>query len=222
MEIKYLGHSCFRIKGKDVIIVIDPVSPETGFKLAKVSADVVTVSHQHPDHNYLKIVTGTTVHPQPFVIDAPGEYEIGGAFIDGITSFHDNSKGGKRGKNIIFNYELEGITLCHLGDLGHELDSSQIDEIDDVDILFIPVGGNVTIDAETALKVVNQIEPKIIIPMHYKTAQTNIEIQPVAEFLKLMGVENLTPVDKLNISVDQLPVDRQVVLLTAKGDKAEE
>ena len=222
MEIRFLGHSCFRIKTKDAVIVTDPVSPETGYKLNKVSADIVTVSHQHEDHNFLKIVTGTQQRPEPFVVDAPGEYEVAGVFIDGFLSYHDNQKGEKRGKNTIFRFEAEGVKVCHLGDLGSELDDGLVDEIDEVDVLLIPVGGGVTIDDQTAMKVINQIEPKIVIPMHFKTTQTKMEIAGVENFLKEIGVDNLPAVDKLLVSRDSLPQDRQVVLLAAKGDKAEE
>lgn len=217
MEIQYLGHSCFRIKGKDAILLTDPYSPQIGLKLAKTSADIVTISHQHYDHDNSAVVIGTTKRQNPFIISGPGEYEISGVFVYGLASFHDQVKGAKRGTNTIYVINIDGIRLAHLGDLGHRLTDEQLEEVNGVDILFVPVGGKYTIDAQQAVEVVGQIEPRIIIPMHYKVSGLKIDIAPVEEFLKDMGVEETKPQDKLIITKEKLPEERKVVVLNARS-----
>lgn len=217
MEIQYLGHSCFRIKGKDAILLTDPYSPQIGLKLAKTSADIVTISHQHYDHDNSAVVIGTTKRQNPFIISGPGEYEISGVFVYGLASFHDQVKGTKRGTNTIYIINIDGIKLAHLGDLGHRLTDEQLEEVNGVDILFVPVGGKYTIDAQQAVEVVGQIEPRIVIPMHYKVSGLKIDIAPVEEFLKDMGVEETKPQDKLIITKEKLPEEREVVVLNARS-----
>lgn len=211
MEIRYLGHASFRIKGKKAILVTDPYDPYLGFKMAKVSADIILVSHDHKDHNNVAAV-GKTVRKEPFVISGPGEYEILGISVFGIASFHDNSGGKERGKNTIYIINLDGMRLVHLGDLGHKLDDQQLEEVNGADILFVPVGGVYTVGPKEAVEVVGQIQPKIVIPMHYKVPGLTLDLVPVDEFLKEMGVE-VKPVPRLVISKDKLPEEREVVVL---------
>jgi len=182
MDITYLGHSAFRIKTKNHTIVTDPYNSSIGLKFPKTEADLVTVSHDHFDHNDL---SGLKDYKKVF--NSPGEYEIGGVSVFGIPSFHDNKKGEERGKNTIFVIETEGVTICHLGDLGHLLAEDQIDEIGDVDILLVPVGGTYTISAKEAVDVVQAIDPKIIIPMHYKLPGLKVDIESCDKFIKEMG-----------------------------------
>ena len=164
MDITYLGHSSFKIKGKQASIVTDPYDSEmVGMKFPKVDADIVTISHHHADHD-----RGDGVSQVKKIIDGPGEYEISGVSIIGLTSFHDNKKGADRGKNTIYVIEMDNLRLLHLGDLGHVLSENQIKEIGDVDILFVPVGGFYTLDPQVAVEVLKQIGPSIVIPMHYK------------------------------------------------------
>ena len=189
MDISYLGHSAFKIKGKTATIITDPFdSGMVGLKFPKSDADIVTVSHNHDDHSQTSLVTGVKR-----VIEGPGEYEIGGVSFIGIPSFHDNKKGDERGKNTIFVIEIDGLRLCHLGDLGHALNESQLSEIGDIDILFVPVGGQFTIGPKEAVEVANSIEPKVIIPMHYLTDSMNQEafgaLSKVDEFLTEMGLK---------------------------------
>lgn len=182
MEITYLGHSSFKIKGRAATIVTDPFGEGYGLKYPKVEADMVTVSHDHGDHNNAKAVTGVTK-----VISAPGEYEIKGVSIIGLPTYHDGKKGTERGKNTIYVIEIDGFRLLHLGDLGHKLTDETIKEIGNVDILFIPVGGFYTIDAKEAVEVYKQIGPTIIIPMHYKsdgTGEVLSKLLPLEDFLK--------------------------------------
>lgn len=219
MEITYLGHSCFRIKGKKNIIVTDPYEDYVGFEMPRVSADIVTVSHHHQDHNNISAVKGTTKREEPFIVDGPGEYEISGISIFGIASFHDSSRGTKRGENTIYLITIDSLRLAHLGDLGHKLTEAELEEINGVDILLIPIGGTYTIDDNEAIEVIGQIEPRIIIPMHYKTPDMKpnfgIEIT-VDDFLKAIGEEANKAKDKLIISKEKLPEEREIVVLKRK------
>jgi L-ascorbate metabolism protein UlaG (beta-lactamase superfamily) len=208
MDINWLGHSCFRLKGKQATIVTDPFPPDLGYTLGKPTADIVTVSHQHPGHAYYKGIGG-----DPKVIAGPGEYEVKGVLIIGIATFHDADGGQKKGRNTVYLIELDGITVCHLGDLGHVLTAEQVEEIDDVDVLLLPVGGGSTINAATATEVIRQIEPKVVIPMHYQTPVLKRELAPVDGFLKEMGIERPTSQPKLSFNPSSLPVSTQVFLL---------
>ena len=208
MDINWLGHSCFRIRGKQASIVTDPYPPDLGYSLGKQTADIVTVSHQHPSHSYVPGVGG-----EPRLITGPGEYEIKGVLIIGITTFHDAEGGSKRGKNTIYLMDVDGVTICHLGDLGHVLTAEQVEEIDDVDVLLLPVGGVSTISASMAAEVIRQLEPKVVVPMHYKTPALNRELGPVDKFLKEMGIERLDSQPKLSLTPSSLPASTQVFLL---------
>ena len=208
MDINWLGHSCFRIKGKQAVIITDPYPPDSGYSPGKLTADIVTVSHQHPSHSYVQGVSG-----EPKLVIRPGEYEISGVLIIGIPTFHDAEGGGKRGKNTVYLMEVDGITVCHLGDLGHVLTAEQIEEIDDVDMLLLPVGGVSTIDAPMAAEVIRQLEPKVVVPMHYKTPALTRELGSVEKFLKEMGVEGVNSQPKLSLTPSSLPFSTQVFLL---------
>jgi L-ascorbate metabolism protein UlaG (beta-lactamase superfamily) len=215
MEIKFLGHSSFKIRGKEVTIVTDPYDASVGFKFPKVEAEIVLISHDHQDHNQQGLVGG-----KPYVITGPGEYEVKGVSLLGLRTFHDESQGAKRGTNTVYRIEFEGINLCHLGDLGHQFSSSQLSELNGVDILFIPVGGVYTIGPKRAVEVITQLEPKIVIPMHYRVPEqkgnkTFAQLSGVEEFLKEIG-EEVTPQPKLIVSRDRLPAEREVVVLERK------
>jgi len=147
------------------------------------------------------------------VIDGPGEYEIGGVLIMGIATFHDGERGKKRGKNTVYLMEIDEISVCHLGDLGHVLTGEQVEEIDDVDVLLLPVGGVSTIDAPVAAEVVRQLEPKAVIPMHYKTPALGWELEPVERFLKEIGAKEVNSQPKLSLTKSNLPASTQVFLL---------
>jgi len=208
MEITHIGHSCFKIVGKNLTVVTDPFNhPRISLKMPKVEANVVTVSHDHQDHNYKEGVKG-----EYLLLDSPGEYEVKECFFQGILSFHDDKQGAERGTNTIFTMEIDGIHLCHLGDLGTELTSEQLEAMDGVDILMIPVGGTYTIDAKTAVKVINDVTPKIVIPMHYKFPGGLDNIAPLDKFLNEMG-EEAERLDKLKIMKKDLPEEMKVVIL---------
>ena len=216
MKITWKGQACFKIitkkRGeKPVSIVIDPFSEEIGLKLGKPSADILLITHDHHDHNNIKAVAGS-----PFLITGPGEYEIKGVFIQGIPGYHDEEKGQKRGKLTIYTIETAGLSLCHLSDLGQkELTSEQIEQIGEVDILMIPVGGNYTISSKEALKIMSQIEPKIIIPMHYSLPKLKIKLDGIDKFLKTLGVNSIKPKEKLVIRKKDLSHEEaKIIVLT--------
>lgn len=212
MEIRYLGHASFHLKGKDESVVTDPYDQAmTGLKFPKVEAGIVTVSHHHGDHD-----RGDQVEGNPLVVDIPGEYEKHGVRITGFGVYHDNEKGVKRGQNTMFKIEVDGVSVLHCGDLGHTLSEELAEEIDVVHILLVPVGGFYTIDAREAYEVVKQIEPTIVIPMHYKTDQHSVEfasIAPLAEFLKVMEIGEYEAVKKLTVKRDTLGEEMKVVVM---------
>lgn len=213
MDITSLGHASFRIRGKNATVVTDPYDPTlVGMKFPKhVEADIVTVSHEHTDHSSVAQVEGN-----PFVIKGPGEYEVKGVGVVGLSAFHDDQKGASRGRNTIYRIEIDGIAIVHLGDLGHTLSTSEIDELDGVNILMTPVGGVYSLTPAQAVAVVNEIEPEIVIPMHYGRPELNQKefggLSPVSAFLKEIGKE-ATPQLKLSITKDKLPAEMQVVIL---------
>ena len=212
MDITWLGHSCFRIKGNNAVVITDPFPPDLGYKLGKQTANIVTVSHQHPSHSYIQGIEG-----DPKVIKGPGEYEISGVLVIGIGAYHDAIKGQSRGKNNIYLMEIDGVAVCHAGDLGHVLSDDQVEELGNVDVLMLPVGGVSTINATLAAEVVRKVEPKVVIPMHYGTPQTTRELDPVEHFLKEMGRSDTEAKSRVSVTRNNLPAGMQVYLLTPQG-----
>lgn len=212
MDINWYGQALVRLKGKTATVIIDPFSPEfTGLKLPKdLSANVVLKTHDHQDHSNIEAVSG-----DPIKITGPGEYDTKGVAVVGIGVFHDKSQGSERGKNTMYNIHIDGLNVVHAGDLGHTLTQEQIDEIGLTDILLIPVGGVYTINAKEAVEVVAQLEPRIIIPIHYGGVPgLKFPLDPLDNFLKEMGAEGLTPQPKLSVTKDKLPDEPQVVVLS--------
>ena len=209
MDIKYLGHSSFLIKTKTARIVTDPFDPDmVGIKFPKTEADVVTISHNHKDHNQFKNVSGVN-SVDPLIIDMPGEFEKMGVRIFGFQSFHDKTQGAERGENILYKFESEGISVLHCGDLGVIPEESFLETIGEVDILMIPVGGIYTIDAEEAVSLVKKIEPSIVIPMHYGSGK----LAPVSEFTKKFGLDNPVPLPKLVYKKEEIEQEMKVIVL---------
>ena len=186
MKIEYLGHSSFKLtESTGTSVVCDPYAADVGFEMDRVRADAVTVSHGHFDHNNINAVEGN-----PIVLDKECSYDLPGVEIDAIKSFHDKQRGKKRGENLIFKFRMDGIDVCHLGDLGEDCSSELIDLLLPVNVLLIPVGGTYTIDAATAKKYVDAIAPDAVIPMHYRTPESKIDIAKIDGFLALCkGVE---------------------------------
>jgi L-ascorbate metabolism protein UlaG (beta-lactamase superfamily) len=209
VDITWLGLSCFRIRGSQAVIITDPFPPGLGYTLGKQTADIVTVSHPHPSHSY-----DQGINSEHRLVKGPGEYEISGVLILGIGTYHDSVKGQSRGKNTIYLMEIDGVNVLHLGDLGHVLSDDQVEEIGNVDVLLLPVGGVSTINAAMAAEVMRKLEPKVVIPMHYKTTKSDRDLEPVENFLKEMGQTQVDPRPKLNISRTNLPLTTEVVVLT--------
>ncbi len=216
MTITWFGHSCFRIEAKEgsstgsvqVSVLIDPFSKDIGLRLPRIKDNLVLVTHQHYDHNNIG-----DANPEAFIIDGPGEYEKQGVSVRGIQSFHDKSGGKERGLNTIYVIKVEDMTVCHMGDFGQEkFEEHQLEEIGDVDILIVPVGGIYTIDYKEAVNVIGQIEPKIVIPMHYKIKDLKLDIAGPEKFLKEIG---LVPekIDKLKIAKKNLPVEEMKLVM---------
>lgn len=212
MDIKYLGHSSFHIKTKDSTVVTDPYDTKmVGIKYPKVDADIVTVSHQHGDHNAVAAVGG-----KPLVIDWPGEYEKRGVRITGYQTFHDKNKGADRGENIMFKIEADGISILHCGDLGLVPDQNFIEDIGEVNILMVPIGGFYTIDPQEAVEVVRKVEPSIVIPMHYNheklDQQMFSKLATVQDFLQKIGATPETTA-KLTVKKEDFQVEGMKVVV---------
>lgn len=217
MQIVWKGHSFFQIitgpaKDVQVVLAIDPFDESIGLKPSQFGADILLVSHDHRDHNNVRAVSGN-----PFLIDGPGEFEIKGVYIQGIPGFHDSNLGKERGASTIFTIESEDLKICHLGDFGQkELFAEQLEDIGEVDVLLLPVGGNYTIDAAGAAKIIAQIEPKIAIPMHYQVPKLNLKLDGVDKFLKAMGQKAQEPLPKLTVKKKDLEDEKtKIVLLKA-------
>ena len=208
MEISWLGHSCFKLRDKQATLITDPYPPDLGYSLGKQIADIVTLSHQHPGHSFAQGINGN-----PKIVTGPGEYEISNMLIIGVSTFHDNEKGIKRGKNTVYLIEMNEVSICHLGDLGHILSHKQITDIGLVDILLIPVGGYFTIDHKQATVISQSLKPRVIIPMHYKNSKCNYPISKVDEFLR--GKNNVRRLDlnEVDYKKSELPEAVEIVVL---------
>jgi len=214
MDVAYLGHASFLLRYKSVRVVCDPFNKEVGFSPVKVRADIVTVSHEHGDHNQLSGVEG-----EPMVIRGPGEYEIKEVSITGIQTFHDDKEGSLRGKNTSYAIDIDDLRVCHLGDLGHRLEERHLNLMDGVDILMVPVGGVYILDSKEALEVIKQIGPSVVIPMHFKTREHDKKIfgklATVEEFIKESGMEARRE-KKLTVKKLDLPEEMEIIVLERK------
>jgi L-ascorbate metabolism protein UlaG (beta-lactamase superfamily) len=215
MNIQYYGHSCFKIVTKpagrgqdDVTIFMDPFDKSFGLRPPQGSADLVMVSHDHHDHNNIEALKG-----EPAVIDIPGEYSVKGINIVGLRSYHDNKNGEERGQNTIFILETEDMRICHLGDLGHDLDEKQMEKINGLDILMIPIGGKYTIDGKKAVDIVKKIEPKVVIPIHYKINGSTMDVDDEKKFCAEMGNCPKEKVTKINLKKKDLEEKNMEVIL---------
>ncbi|MEO7000738.1 MAG: MBL fold metallo-hydrolase [Ktedonobacterales bacterium] len=215
MELSWLGHSSFRLRGKESTLITDPPGLSTGYALGRLTADIVTISHHHAGHDYVQGVGG-----EPHVVDGPGEYEIQQTLITGVQTYHDNEHGKRLGRNTAYLITLDDIHFCHLGDLGGKLDSHAQEALNGCDVLLIPVGGGNALNAEQATEVISQLEPRLIVPMHYATPaykQGDAPLDPIETFLHAMGVAAPEPVGRLNITPASLPAEMQIVLLNYRG-----
>lgn len=212
MEITWLGHACFRLRGREVTVLTDPYGgADWGYAPLTVAADIVTLSHAHPHHSDLDGVSG-----EPRILRGPGEYEIGGVMVWGIPTHRRVGPDGKeRARNTAYSVQMEGLTVCHLGDLGYPPGAEQLAQLKNADVLLVPVGGHCTIGGAEAAEIVANIEPTIIIPMHYATPETQgaLELDTIDRFCREMGASGLAPQARLNVSAGSLPSEPTVVLL---------
>lgn len=212
MKIKYLGHSCFKLtESTGTTIVCDPYSSEwVGYEMPPVKADAVTVSHRHGDHDAVENVSGN-----PIIIENERGRDLTGVEITGVKSFHDSSRGKKRGENTIFKFRMDGIDVCHLGDLGEACSTELIDMLLPVNVLLIPVGGNYTIDAEMAKEYVDRLMPDVVIPMHYRTRDCKIDINKLEDFTDLFDEDTVMEADddSLYLSRSDLTGETRVIVL---------
>jgi L-ascorbate metabolism protein UlaG (beta-lactamase superfamily) len=211
-EIRWFGHNCFRIRAKEATVLTDPVGKRTGYSLPKQTVDIVTLSHEHAGHVNLE-----AVKPGFKMISGPGEYEMNDTFITGIRTYHDKQQGAELGYNTVYLIELENLKFGHLGDLGHQLSDSLIEQCGSVDVLFVPAGGGPVLPPSEMSELIANISPKIVIPMQFRTARGDAERDEVAPFLKHLGVEAPPPVEKLVLKPSDLTEQMQVVLLQPEG-----
>ena len=211
IKISWHGHSCFEIEEGNNTLVTDPHDGRSiGIPTPNAKADIIFVSHDHYDHNSVK----TVQKEHSIVIDKLVEKNVKGVKIKGISSFHDESKGAKRGENIIYKFVVDGISFCHLGDLGHKTDSVILKKIGDVDILFIPIGGNFTIDSKQALEIINYIKPNIAIPMHYKIGGLSLPIETIDSFLENNDNETFKVGNEVEIEREDIPEETEIWIFT--------
>lgn len=208
-EIKWLGHGCFRIRGREAVILMDPVPFESGYQMGRQQADIVTFSHA-PDAEGPVL---ELIQPGFRAVTGPGEYEIREVFITGIRTGEKADAAKPRGYNTVYMVELEDLVLCHLGDLGQSLTEEQAESFNQIDILFIPVGGAPTLNAVQATEVIGQLEPSVVIPMQYQTGEGDHQRDSLERFLKEMGVDGTEPVDRFSVKKSDLGESMRVVIL---------
>jgi L-ascorbate metabolism protein UlaG (beta-lactamase superfamily) len=207
MDITWYGLSCFRMSERGMATVVtDPYAPDFGLPALKLKADIVTISHDAPGHNYLKGVKG-----ERRAITGPGEYELGGVFITGISMGAANKNGS--GGNTLYVFDFEGVTVAHLGDLSKVPSQAEIEDLGAVDIALVPVGGGSALNASEAAEVISLIEPSIVVPMHYKVGKVELKLTAVTRFLSEMGLTQIEPIPSLKIAKSTLSEETQVVLL---------
>lgn len=213
MEIVWHGLSCFRLSERGYAsVVTDPYDPDMGLPPLKLKADVITISHDAPGHNYRKGVKG-----ERRVITGPGEFEIGGVFITGIAMGERKGKKGDSRLNTLYVFDFEGLTVAHLGDLAYVPSQAQIEDLGAVDVALVPVGGGSALSPSQAAEVISLIEPSTVIPMHYKTGQLQLKLGAVSRFLSEMGIKDLDPQPSLKVSKSSLSEETQIVVLEATG-----
>jgi len=211
MKIKWLGHASFMIiSDSEIKIITDPYLTGGNLSYGEIreSADVVTVSHDHSDHNNVAVVSGN-----PKVVSKAINTDIRGIKLNGIPCYHDDAQGKQRGKNILFCFEVDGIRVCHLGDLGHPLSDKEVAELGKVDILLIPVGGFYTIDARVAGQVCDRLKPKVIIPMHFKNNKCTYPIAGVDEFLRDKRWVEHSNTSEVEFKPEELRTTTQIIVL---------
>lgn len=203
MKITWLGHSSFKLEeSTGTTVVTDPYHPYVGYEMPEVTADIVTVSHGHKDHNHLEAVKGN-----PEVLNHAGAYNISGVHILARRTYHDSKNGAARGENLVFKFRMDGVDICHMGDIGEECNAMLVESLAPVNVLMIPVGGTYTIDAEQAKEFVDRIMPDVVIPMHYKTRDCAFDIARLNEFLDLFDDEDVVYTESDTVEFDRADFD---------------
>ncbi len=215
MDITWLGQTCFRLRGRDVSLLTDPF-PETGLKLSALSADIVTLSHRDPKTDQAPPEV-QAIKEVRRVIAGPGEYEIAGALINGIQTFRDGQSGKVRGKNTAYLIEIDGVVVCHLGDIGHVPSAAQISDMGRADVLIVPIGGAGGLDVRGAVEAINQIGPKLAIPMRYRIDLSTADLEPVEKLLQEMGLSGVETQQRLTVTPTTMPLETRVVLLEPRA-----
>ncbi|MBI2774218.1 MAG: MBL fold metallo-hydrolase [Chloroflexi bacterium] len=212
MDLTWLGHACFRLRGREGVVLTDPPDPKSGHAIPRTEAHLVTISHDHDGHSSLRSVAG-----DPVVLKGPGEYEVREILVTGIPTFHDEKKGEERGRNTVFTIHLDDLAVCHLGDLGHALVAADLERIGQVDVCLLPISGaDTNLSAAMAADVVHQLEPKVVVPMAYDTEGRRKDA-PFDRLLLELGVKEVTPVPKLSVTRASLPAELQVVALDSRA-----
>jgi len=210
MEIYWLGNGCFRMRGREATVLTDPTPPASGYKIGRVAADLVTISSTNPDSNYRQAVQGETKF-----ITGPGEYEIAGVLITGTRTNHARDESDAR--NVAFVFDIDDLRVCHLGSINHVPSADDVEILGAADVLFVPIGGNGTLDTARAAETISVLEPKIVVPMRYKTEAATANLDSVDKFLKEMGAEGKQPESRLSLTKSNVPSDTSVVLLEYRG-----
>ena len=211
MEIIWYGHACFRLKDRNATIITDPYDKSLGLTLPRLKADIITISHNSAHHNYTEAVKSDFK-----VVDGPGEYEIKDVFITGIHLIQPQKQNMPRKRNNLFVFYMDDISICHLGDLSHIPTQNQVEDMGNIDVLMVPVGGQQALNAAQAAEVISLIEPYIVIPMHYQLPGLTVNLDPVEKFLKEMGITTPTTESALKLTQSGLPEETQIVLLEPK------
>src|SRR5438094_9889324 len=174
MDVTWLGHGCFRLRGKSAAVITDPYPPAIGLRLPRQEADLLTISHDHDNHAYAQVV-----REGAYEIRGPGEYEVAGVSVIGVPTYHDSEKGAKHGRNTVYLIEIDDVRICHLGDLGHKLEDAEAEAVASPDVLLVPVGGSTAMNAAQAAEVVRQLEPRYVVPMHYAIPGLKLQLEPI-------------------------------------------
>ena len=211
MDITWLGHSCFRLHDADMVVVTDPYPTSVGLRVDNRPASVVTVSNSHPNHNHVESIEG-----DPKVFSNPGEYEYNGVTARGVmTPLADGQPQEER--NVAFSIEIGAINICHLGDISIPLTTRLIDELKPVDVVLVPTGGHCTIDMDQVYQTLQDLDAKIVIPMHYKTEGINVDVDSIDNFVRRMGLDEIQAQPRLVVTSTNLGTDMRVVVMTNQG-----
>ena len=214
MEITWLGHSCFRLRSDESVVLTDPYPLSLGLKPDARPSTVVTISNTHPNHSSVEDLVG-----EPRVFTAPGEYEFSGISVRGVmTQLPPDTATDQR--NVAYSIELDGVNICHLGDISQPLSTRQVDELSPVDVLLVPTGGGCTLDLDQVLQLMQDLGPKVVIPMHYSVPPVDATLQGVDVFLSRMGLSEVQTQPRLVVTASNLSPDMRVVLLASQGRAA--